>query len=271
MIVTVASGGPDWVSVMTAFGTVAAAVAAVSIALWSDRRSRALIGEERRLTLEREQFAEAYAAQVALGERDAGPVDDVYEEPVDESVKRLAVMVVNRGSFTITGIEARFSYDGKSLASHARYRRLSGFGQVRLRLRKDWSPSSERAMYGILTPLDAGFVLRAMRSTCSISRTRIRWCGGRIGGARGGSTGSVRCGRSATARTGRRSRVLIRAGSAPYEARGVLMASRPVSRASRSPIAGGQPVLCAWALHSTGHPTNHCIVTRESGRAAGPR
>jgi hypothetical protein len=75
---------------------------------------------------------------------------------VDGSVKRLAVMVVNRGSFTITRIEAQFSYDGKSLVSHAGYRRLSGFGEVRERLRKDWSPSSERAMYGILTPLDAG-------------------------------------------------------------------------------------------------------------------
>ncbi len=75
MIITVTSGGPDWASIMTAFGTVAAAVAAVGIALWVDwrsgvriraehdrgdrllaaeqARSRAAIEEERRLARER--------------------------------------------------------------------------------------------------------------------------------------------------------------------------------------------------------------------------
>jgi hypothetical protein len=75
---------------MTAVGTVAAAVAAVSIALWTDKRSanriaaehersdrlleeeraysRAQIDEERKLAREREQLAEAYAVHVVLGE-----------------------------------------------------------------------------------------------------------------------------------------------------------------------------------------------------------
>jgi hypothetical protein len=155
VIIAVASGGPDWASIVTAFGTLAAATAAVWIALWSDWHTGRRIRAEHQITREREQLTEAYGVQVVLGERSTDGEADAYGDP-DGSVRRLAVMVVNRGSFTITGIEAQFSYDGKSLVSHARYRRLSGFGQVRELLHKDWIPSSERAMYEILTPLDAG-------------------------------------------------------------------------------------------------------------------
>ncbi len=59
-----AAGGPDWASIMTAFGTVAAAV---GIAAWSHRQSGKRIDGERR----REQFIEAYAVQVVQGERPA--------------------------------------------------------------------------------------------------------------------------------------------------------------------------------------------------------
>ncbi len=91
-------------------------------------------------------------------------------------------MVVNRGSYTITRIEAQFSYDGKRLTPPAGYRRLSGFGQVRPLLRKDWRPSSERAMYGILTPLDAGIRfesdevdVRHLKSPYPLVRWMDRW------------------------------------------------------------------------------------------------
>jgi hypothetical protein len=110
--------------------------------------SRTQIEDERRLAREQEQLAEAYAVQVVLGERSVGEPDD--------SVKRLAVMAVNPGSYTIRRVEAQVSYDGKSLAAHARYQRLPGFGEVRERLRDGWSPSSERALHGVLTPRDAG-------------------------------------------------------------------------------------------------------------------
>ena len=45
MTITGASG-PDWASILTAVGTVAAAVAAVSIALWTDKRSAQRIATE---------------------------------------------------------------------------------------------------------------------------------------------------------------------------------------------------------------------------------
>jgi hypothetical protein len=172
------AGGPSWTDILTAIGTVGAVIAAVGIALWaewrsgrrlaaeqarSDRqleeeraRSRAEIEEERRIGREREQLAEAYAVQVVLGERTGGERDDVYDEPLSEDVKVLAVMVVNRGSFTITEVEAKFSYDGRSWVNHAGYQRLSGFGNVSERLRHRWRPSSELAMYGVLAPWDAG-------------------------------------------------------------------------------------------------------------------
>jgi len=87
---------------MTAFGTVGAVIAAVGIALWTERRSgrrlkaerersdrllreervrsRAQIEEERRIAREREQLSEAYAVQVALGEKYQGLRDPTIEE-----------------------------------------------------------------------------------------------------------------------------------------------------------------------------------------------
>jgi hypothetical protein len=58
VIITVASGGPDWATIMTAFGTVAAAGAALWIALWSDRRTVRRIRAERQIAQDREQRAE---------------------------------------------------------------------------------------------------------------------------------------------------------------------------------------------------------------------
>lgn len=173
-----APGGPSWTDILTAIGTVGAVIAAVGIALWAEWRSgkrlkgeqersdrqlkeerghsQAQIEEERRIVREREQLAEAYTVQVVLGERTGGERDEVYAEPLSDDVKVLAVMVVNHGSYTITRVEARFSYDGKSLVSHAGYERLPGFHEAPERLRAGWSASPERAMYGVLTPWDLG-------------------------------------------------------------------------------------------------------------------
>ena len=68
---------PGLGDIMTAFGTVAAATAAVSIATWSHRQAEA----ERRRSRLREQYTEAYSVQVVQGERPAPG------EPVSESVR----------------------------------------------------------------------------------------------------------------------------------------------------------------------------------------
>jgi len=186
---------PSWADTTTAVGTVALAVATVAVAavavwvaLWTDRRaarrileehersdrllkeerersdrlleeerrhSTDQIEEERRIAQEREQLAEAYQVQVVLGENSVGGEPNQFGD-LDGSVRRLAVMVVNRGSFTITRVEAQFCYDGVKLGFPQRSKRLTGFGQVRERLREGWSPSAEHALDGVLTPRDAG-------------------------------------------------------------------------------------------------------------------
>jgi hypothetical protein len=165
---------------MTAVGTVAVAVVAVWVALWTERRaarrlgaehersdrllederrhSRAQIEEERRIAREREQLAEAYQVQVVMGQMAVGEPDE-YGEP-DVSMQRLAVMVLNRGPYTITRVEARFIYDGKVWAPrgghHGGYTRLPGFLDLPEMLRAGWKAAPERAMYGVLTPWDTG-------------------------------------------------------------------------------------------------------------------
>ena len=150
MILIPVAGAPAWADIMTAFGTVGAVIAAVGIALWSNRHARKVREEER----EREQLAEAYAVQVVLGERAAAERGE-YDEP-DDSVMRLAVIVVNRGSFTITGVEVVLSYDDQNWMPPVNFTRLSAFEDVEERLRAGWRPSPEGAMYGVLTPKDPG-------------------------------------------------------------------------------------------------------------------
>jgi hypothetical protein len=163
----------------TTIGTVAAVVVALGIAVvgaWMSRRQareerersdrqlaeqralekaavdeerahgKAQLEEERRLALEREQFAEAYAVQVELGEADVPP-----------ALTRLAVMVVNRGSFTITRVDAQFC-TGISMVSYQSYLRLPGFMKVPEGMRGAYSPVRQPSMNGVLTPFDEGIV-----------------------------------------------------------------------------------------------------------------
>ena len=94
--------------------------------------------------------------QVVLGERNAGEPDS-HGDP-SSLHKELGAMVVNRGSFTITSVDARFRYNrgATPLFSPARSKRLTGFADVRDRVRDRWHASAEHAMDGVLTPRDAG-------------------------------------------------------------------------------------------------------------------
>jgi hypothetical protein len=121
----------DWTAILTAIGTMTAAVVAVCIAIWSDLRTgdrvkkeqqnsrqqlaeqqefsrqqlasqqefnRNQLVEEHQVELVKEQVAEAYMVRVELGDRDiAIETDDVYGEPVGQMLKRLAAMLVNGG------------------------------------------------------------------------------------------------------------------------------------------------------------------------------
>ncbi len=155
--VTIAvAGGPDWADIMTAVGTVAVAVAAVWVALWTDRRSWRQLRDERRVAVEREQRTEAYSVQVVPAYMSADGPADRSGDP-DGPVWRLAVMVVNHGYYTITGVEAQFSLDGRgSLIQPQRSEYVSGFAELPKALRGDWAGSPAYAMQDVLTPRGTG-------------------------------------------------------------------------------------------------------------------
>lgn len=97
-MITLSSGGPDWASIMTAFGTVGAVIVALLLAWRSGREARA----ERARAQEREQLAEANAVRVLMGQRGTGEPGDGAGEPA-----RMAAIVINHGRYTITGLEAQ--------------------------------------------------------------------------------------------------------------------------------------------------------------------
>ena len=80
--------------------------------------------EQWRMT-EREQYTEAYAVQVTMGEYTAvsGSPDEYADSGADEA-KRLAALVVNRGRYAITRVTAQFSPEGRSLTSPSRVVRI---------------------------------------------------------------------------------------------------------------------------------------------------
>lgn len=127
------------------------------IALDDERAySRQQLEEERRLALEREQIAEAYLVQVGFGERDPGQgAPNAQGRRAPTEIRELAVMVVNRGRYTITRVEAQFAM-GNALTPHNEYTRLSGAETLPQELRKSFDTSIERPLRGVLAPWDTG-------------------------------------------------------------------------------------------------------------------
>jgi hypothetical protein len=139
---------------MTAFGTVGAVITAVGIALWAEWRTarrireerarsdrllqeerghgRAQIEEERRITLGREQLAEAYAVQV-INARASARAAHGRDDPADP-LTRPAAVVVNRGHYAITKVDARFS-NGESSQRVVETRHLSALIRLPKELR----------------------------------------------------------------------------------------------------------------------------------------
>jgi hypothetical protein len=162
-----------WTDVVTALGTAGAAIGAVSIAWWSGWQANRRIDEERERARRREQFTEAYAVRVVQGERPA-PGQAVS----DPSVLVLVAVVVNRGSYTITGVEVRFSLDGRIVVPAVRNERVWSFKGLPEGLYKRGDISEERAMEGVLPPWDAG--MRSESEEVPVQRLKahhalVRW------------------------------------------------------------------------------------------------
>ena len=148
---------------------------------------RAQLEEERLLARKREQLAGAYAVQVVNAQEFQMFRDATIEEVASGSVANpfgvsfaasfgvpyaapsvqvdwthLAVLIVNRGSYTITRVEVQFSPDGRSLVPPARGVRLLGFDELPERLKEDHlEPGADAAKADILTPWDTGLRFRA--------------------------------------------------------------------------------------------------------------
>jgi hypothetical protein len=162
-----------WTDVVTALGTAGAAIGAVGIAGWSGRQANRRINEERERSRRREQFTEAYAVQVVQGER-AAPGQPVS----DPSALVLVAIVVNRGSYTITGVEVRFNLDGEHVAPAVRNERMWSFKGLPEGLYKGGDKTEERAMEGVLPPWDAG--MRSESAEMPVQRLKahnalVRW------------------------------------------------------------------------------------------------
>jgi len=140
-----------WTEVMTALGTVGSALGAVIIAWCSGRQANKRINEERERSRRREQFTEAYAVKVVQGER-AAP----GQPESKPSALVLVAIVVNKGSYTITGVDVQFSLDGEHVEPAVRNERVWSFKDLPEGLYKPGDKAEERAMQGVLAPWDAG-------------------------------------------------------------------------------------------------------------------
>jgi hypothetical protein len=187
VIAVAAAGGPGVTDILTAIGTVGAVVAAVGIAVWTGRQSREfvrderkraaaalaeqreheraavaderehgrkLLEEERRLALEREQLAQAYAVQVLLAQLPGKDVTDAVT--ADRlATRQLLAGVVNRSAYTVTRIEVRFCLGTSTMVSHREVLQLPSPSTPEALRTGPW-PCPDPAMRGILTPFDGG-------------------------------------------------------------------------------------------------------------------
>jgi hypothetical protein len=178
--VAVIPGGPDWASIMTAFGTVGAVVAALGIAVWSERRTDtrltaerahsdqqlreerdradARVQAERDTARAREQLAEAYAVQVSVAaiRREVSRLDNSWVDAGDWQEAPAAVLV-NGGQYTITGIDTRFCYpESGQVAGHRTAQRVSSMARLPAPLAGDLSPLTTDLDASVLTPADVG-------------------------------------------------------------------------------------------------------------------
>jgi hypothetical protein len=117
-------------------------------------RGRKLLEEERRLSLEREQLAQAYAVQVLLAQL---PHPNATDAATGETLptRQLLAGIVNRSAYTVTRIQVRFCLGGSTMVSHREVAQLPSPSTPDALRTGPW-PCPDPAMRGILTPFDGG-------------------------------------------------------------------------------------------------------------------
>lgn len=109
-------------------------------------------------TTEREQYTEAYAVQVTMGEAGASPgPENQYGDPGADTEKILAAMVVNRGRYTITQVSVVFCPDGVTQVLPLRAVGLAGFARLSEGVRGEFRPLRDSTRnVDTLAPWDDG-------------------------------------------------------------------------------------------------------------------
>jgi hypothetical protein len=198
------------VNIVLAVGTIGVAVAAVWVALWTNKRAneRAEAGrtdadnrlqeanrqaterlatqiahrdeelrQERQLAREQEQLSEAWSVQV-LGVR-IPPGENVISTPENPSERPVAI-AVNRGRFTITGVDACFS-DGTATFAREDHQYYPDAGNLPPQFHHDVTGVIGEAYFGVLTPgwgmrlIGGAMLTRNLRSVFPIVRWTDRW------------------------------------------------------------------------------------------------
>lgn len=196
MGVAAAAGGTSLADNLTALGTVGAVIAAVWIALWTERRSGKRLRDERersdrvlaeerergdrtladqrkhdwevvheeamrrRSDLDQARWTDEVRAQLAqayLVEVLPGEKRGPGESPGSSRSRVLAAVVVNGGSFTITDVEVVFRLNGRlEPVQPQRHERLSRLQDLGGPLKGGFGPSPGFESERVLTPWDLG-------------------------------------------------------------------------------------------------------------------
>ena len=137
-------------------GTIALAVVTVAVIFTTiiitvqDRRhAEALLKDEQDRAQKQEQLDGAYAVQVILGTLSGQTASNA-------DVKQLVAIVVNHARYTVTRVEARFSYDGKSMITPRVSESMPSVPKLSGRFAAGWAPMRTPAMQGVLPPRHAG-------------------------------------------------------------------------------------------------------------------
>jgi hypothetical protein len=99
--------------------------------------------------------------QVVVADKPAGGATGNVQQPVGSSIKNLAAMVVNRGRYAITEIEARISGDDQSLLNTEQAERLGGFSNLPPSLKGTYLKLGNPIAHGnVLGPRDTDIGMR---------------------------------------------------------------------------------------------------------------
>jgi hypothetical protein len=137
---------------------------------------------EREALREQNQLEEAYLVQVAPGRMDPRLYQTRVTSDPDTPITCPCVIVVNRGSYTITDIQARFSPDGQSMLAYDKREHFSSLRNLPDEMRSSWIAEEPDTRLDTLTHMDGALRFshdaiaeKNLFGTYPLVRWRDRW------------------------------------------------------------------------------------------------